>query len=118
MAFEDPRTRLAHILDAAQWIERMIADRTLENYRQDRVLRDFIERNLERISEASRHLPESMKARFPGLPWRDIAALGNRLRHAYDSINDDIIWNIATQKLPALRAAVEKMLRESGGAGP
>jgi uncharacterized protein with HEPN domain len=114
MAFDDPRTRLAHILDATQWIERMIAGRSSESYRRDRVLRDFVEPNIERISEASRHLPDEMKAEHPHLPWHDIAAIGNRLRHAYDTINDDTIWSIVTLELPALRVATERMLRRYG----
>jgi uncharacterized protein with HEPN domain len=114
MAFQDPRTRLAHILDAVKWIERMTAGRSREDYRRDRVLRDFVERNPERISEASRHLPEQLKAEHPRLLWHDIAAIGNRPRHGYDSIDDDTLWSVVTLELPTLRAATEQMLRRYG----
>jgi len=43
--------------------------------------RMIAERALEIISEASRRLPDDMKASQPHIPWRDIAAIGNHLRH-------------------------------------
>jgi uncharacterized protein with HEPN domain len=36
------------------------------------------------------------------------------LRHAYDQIIDDRIWQIVTTDLPPLKAAVEAMLRSTG----
>lgn len=50
------------------------------------MLRDAIERNIERISEASRRLPDDLKAGYPSIPWRDIAGIGNVLRHGYDAV--------------------------------
>jgi uncharacterized protein with HEPN domain len=79
------------------------------------VTRDVVERNLERISEASRHIPEDLKARHPSIGWRLIADLGNVLRHAYDQIEDERIWQIVSQDLAPLKAAVEAMLREAEG---
>jgi uncharacterized protein with HEPN domain len=38
-------------------------------------------RSLEIISEASRRLSDELKARHPGIPWREMAAAGNFYRH-------------------------------------
>jgi uncharacterized protein with HEPN domain len=38
---------------------------------------------LEIISEASRHIPDDLKELAPDIPWRQIAAIGNLLRHEY-----------------------------------
>jgi uncharacterized protein with HEPN domain len=40
-----------------------------------------VTRCLEIISEASRRLPESLKARHPEIPWKQIAGAGNVYRH-------------------------------------
>lgn len=45
--------------------------------------RDIVERNLEVISEASRRLPDDLKATQSHVDWRVLADLGNVLRHAY-----------------------------------
>jgi uncharacterized protein with HEPN domain len=40
-----------------------------------------VERGLEIISEASRHVPPDLQAPETEIPWRQIAAIGNLLRH-------------------------------------
>jgi uncharacterized protein with HEPN domain len=43
-----------------------------------------VTRCLEIISEASRRLPEELKARHPAIAWRQMAAAGNVYRHNYE----------------------------------
>jgi uncharacterized protein with HEPN domain len=54
--------------------------------------------------------PEDLKARHPSISWRLVADLGNVLRHAYDQVVDERIWQIVSQDLGPLKAAVEAML--------
>ena len=110
--------RLRHVLAAIARIEARTAGKTFEDYAADWVTCDVVERNLERISEASRHIPDDLKARHPAIRWRPMSDLGNVLRHAYDQVADARIWQIVTDDLPPLKAAVEAMLREvEGGEG-
>lgn len=46
-----------------------------------------ITRSLEIISEASRRLPDELKARHPSIGWRDMAAAGNIYRHEYEDVS-------------------------------
>jgi uncharacterized protein with HEPN domain len=48
----------------------------------------------------------------PGIPWRDIAGIGNILRHGYDSLDHAVIWGVVEAHLPPLKVAIEAMLRE------
>ena len=86
MPFRDPRSRLVDIADAIGWLHEVLRGKQLADYRGDRALRDIAERNHEKCSEASRHLPPEMKAAHLLIPWPQIAALGNRLRHGDDAI--------------------------------
>jgi uncharacterized protein with HEPN domain len=70
------------------------------------VLKRGIERGIEIVSEASRRIPDALKADHPGVPWKDVAAIGNVLRHEYNRVSDRAIWNAATQHLAALRRAI------------
>jgi uncharacterized protein with HEPN domain len=76
------------------------------------MLRDAVERNVERISEASRHIPSKFKRNHTEIPWRKVAGIGNILRHAYPIVDDSLIWEVVIRDLPPLKAAVEQMLRE------
>jgi uncharacterized protein with HEPN domain len=112
MADKTPRLYLEHIKEAIAIIEGRVAGKTLADLAADDILRDAIERRIEMISEASRRLPEDMKARHPEVPWHNVAGIGNVLRHEYYSVNMDIIWRIATQDLRPLAAAVDRLLAE------
>ena len=70
----------------------------------------IVERALEIISEASRHLPDALKRRHPGIPWPRIAAIGNRLRHEYDGVLPDILWKVAREDLRVLEQACQAEL--------
>lgn len=104
--------RLRHILEAIARIDSVTAGRDLAAYTADWVTRDVVERNLERISEASRHIPSEHKARHKGIPWRAVVGLGNVLRHDHPRVVDERVWKIVSDDLVPLRAAVEQMLRD------
>jgi uncharacterized protein with HEPN domain len=104
--------RLRHILDAIARIETLTLDKSFEDYAAGWVIRDAVERNLERVSEASRHVPSDLKGQHRNVPWRAVAGLGNVLRHDYPRVRDPRVWRIVSHDLAPLKAAVEAMLRE------
>jgi uncharacterized protein with HEPN domain len=63
----------------------------------------LVERGIEIISEASRHLTDEMKARHPEIPWQKVAAIGNVPRHNHENIAAPIIRKLAQADLPALQ---------------
>lgn len=70
----------------------------------------LVTRGLEIVSEASRNLPEDLKARHPELPWKKIAGIGNVLRHDYERVAAAILWKVVKDDLPALAAAIDAEL--------
>jgi uncharacterized protein with HEPN domain len=104
--------RLRHILDAIARIETLTLGKSFEDYAADWVIREAVERNLERVSEASRHVPSDLKGQHRNVPWRAVAGLGNVLRHDYPRVRDPRVWRIVSHDLAPLKAAVEAMLRE------
>lgn len=67
-------------------------------------------RALEIISEASRRLPDDMKARHPHITWRDMRDAGNLYRHDYDDVSPTLVWKTVGESLPLLLIAVEAEL--------
>jgi uncharacterized protein with HEPN domain len=106
--------RLRHVLDAINDINQILEGKSWDEFAADRFLRAATERFLEIISEASRRIPEDVKARQTEIPWQRVADLGNRLRHAYHDTDPDIIWSIAKNDLAPLQAFAEKVTREEG----
>src|ERR1035441_3922403 len=108
---EKPARRLEDIVENAQAAIRYTAGMDEAAFEENRLVYDAVERCLERISEAAAKLGELAPVLVPDQPWRDIRALGNRLRHDYDDISQDRLWDIVQKDLPSLSAACEDALR-------
>lgn len=104
--------RLVHVLTAIEDVRVMLSGRTLAQFTADRALRMAVERAFEIMSEASRHIPDEMKAREQGIAWRKLADLGNRLRHAYHRVDPNILWDIANNDLEPLKRFVDRIVQE------
>jgi uncharacterized protein with HEPN domain len=89
-----PALRLEDIVDNGRAIQRYVAGMDLAAFEQDRKTYDAIERCLERISEAAAKLGDLAPKLMPDQPWQRIRALGNRLRHEYDSLRADRLWDM------------------------
>lgn len=100
---------LAEIIAAIDGIESAMAGKTLDDFKVDWLLRHGVQRGIEIISEASRHIPDAMLASAPDIPWKQIRGIGNILRHEYHRIADQIVWTVAVDSLPPLRIAIEKI---------
>jgi uncharacterized protein with HEPN domain len=66
-----------------------------------------VTRCLEIISEASRRLPDDLKARHPTIAWKQMAAAGNVYRHDYEDVAAQFVWDTVQRALPSLREVVE-----------
>ena len=87
--------RLADVIEAIERIRRVLDGVTLEAFEQNWEKRWLVERGIEIISEASRHLTDDIKERRTEIPWPKVAGVGNVLRHAYDHVAPDVLWKLA-----------------------
>ena len=102
MIASSPEPRLKDIVEAIGYIRSDMENTTLESFAGDRRKRWQVERGLEIVSEASRHLPEDIKARHPEIPWRKVAGIGNVLRHEYTRVAADALWRLVRDDLTVL----------------
>jgi uncharacterized protein with HEPN domain len=81
-------------------------------YRLDAKCRAAVERKFEIIGEACTRLrdrfPESYSKIDSG---PQIVGFRNRLIHGYDNVDDAIVWDIVTRKLPELTVQVEALMK-------
>jgi uncharacterized protein with HEPN domain len=106
----DPAGCLRDIIENANRIEDYLAGRDRQAFEGDGMLRDAVERCLERICEAAHRLGADAAVLMPDQPWAEIRGMGNRLRHAYDRISLDVLWNSVRFDLPGLVSDVRRAL--------
>ena len=102
--------RLTDIIEAIELINAEMAGISLRAFEPDKRKRWIVERGIEIISEASRHLGDELKARHPEIPWHKVAGIGNVLRHDYQRVAHDVLWNVVNNDLSALESVCREEL--------
>ncbi len=92
--------------------ESFVAAVRYETFKDDTLRLYAVIRCLEVISEASRRLPDDLKARHPEIPWKEMAGAGNIYRHEYEAVAAPRVWRTVRDSLPPLRAAVTRELSQ------
>jgi uncharacterized protein with HEPN domain len=75
---------------------------TLDAYLADKRTRYAVMRAYEIMGEAVRHLTEDLKAANPDIPWATMAAVRNRIVHAYFGIDDTILFTTIAAEVTVL----------------
>jgi uncharacterized protein with HEPN domain len=69
-------------------------------------------RNLEIVGEATKNISTSFRKRYPNIPWKQMAALRDRLIHHYFGVNLDIVWDVITEELPKVADQIEAVRKD------
>ncbi|MEO0640147.1 MAG: DUF86 domain-containing protein [Bacteroidota bacterium] len=113
------RDYLAFIEDMIESIDKILKYiDTVEGYedflKNDMVI-DAVTRNYEIIGEASNQVPQTIKDKYPELPWRQMYGLRNFAVHEYHVIDSRILWEIAEDHLPENKRQLQKLLMMERG---
>jgi uncharacterized protein with HEPN domain len=84
-----------------------------EEFLHDYKTQDAVIRNIEILGEAAKLLSNETKAKYPKVPWKEIAGTRDRLIHDYFGVNIDIIWNIAKTEIPEVDPIVKTKVSKS-----
>jgi uncharacterized protein with HEPN domain len=77
MHSEAELSALRDILHNIDLAERFTREHTFESFQSDELHLYAVTRCLEIISEASRRLSDELKARHPGITWKDMVGAGS-----------------------------------------
>ena len=102
-------TVINEMIDHIDYVSTKLKHSNLANFQVDRDIRQIVERSLEIISEAARHLPSELKKANSEIPWRQVEDFGNILRHVYFDVDSEVVWEIATRQLAPLKQVLLAM---------
>jgi uncharacterized protein with HEPN domain len=82
---------------------------TFEQFVADEKTLDAVLRNLAIIGEAVKQLPQDVRELCPEVEWRKIARFRDVVIHRYFSVDEQIVWDIVANEVPALLEQLGKM---------
>jgi Uncharacterized conserved protein len=85
---------------------------TYEDFLKDDKTVSACIREIEVIGEASKQIPKEVTEKFDALPWSLMAKMRDKLIHWYFEIDEEIIWNVAVDKLPPIKKQIDAIIKQ------
>ncbi len=103
---------LEDISDRIEKINSFVNGMTFEDFKQDDKTVSACIREIEVIGEATKQIPKEITSQFNELPWSLMAKMRDKLIHWYFDIDEEIVWNVATQKLPQIKEQIDEIIKK------
>ena len=103
---------LRDILEAMDKAEEFIGSLDLRAFKKDDKTAFAVIRSLEIIGEASKKIPANPRRRFPGIPWKSLAGMRDKLIHDYVGVSLEVVWRTVKEDIPAVRPMLVDMLEK------
>lgn len=103
----DDAVYLEHIRDSISRIVKYIQGVDEEGFMANDQLQDATIRQLQIIGEAAKRLSDETISRYPGVEWKDIAGMRDKLVHDYFGVDLAAVWDTVVLDLPKLKSELE-----------
>jgi uncharacterized protein with HEPN domain len=108
MVEREYRDFIIDMIEAADMVASFIQGMTKEQFLADKKTQFAVVRALEIIGEAAKKVPDSIRSRYPDLPWREISGMRDKLIHDYFGVNNEVVWKTAVEDVPEIAANLKR----------
>ena len=107
---KDSFVYLRHILDAIHRVEEYTKGIDYKNFMDNNLLQAGVMREIEIMGEATKKLANELKEKYPGIPWKRMAGMRDKLIHDYFGVDLDAVWDTIEKDIPLLKNKLEAMV--------
>jgi len=108
MVEREYRDFIIDMIEAADMVASFIQGMNKEQFLADKKTQFAVVRALEIIGEAAKKVPDSIRSRYPDLPWREISGMRDKLIHDYFGVNNEVVWKTAVEDVPEIAANLKR----------
>src|SRR5208283_1021609 len=99
---KDDLVYVGHMLDMARKAQGKTQGISRRQYDADENLRIALAHIIQVIGEAARKVSQEYRDAHPEISWKAIVGMRHKVVHDYLNIDEDIVWQTASQELPIL----------------
>ena len=107
--WRDPAT-LLDIAKAIGLIQEFIQGMDRKGFLADRKTQGAVLYQITILGEAVKRLSAEFRESHAHIPWRKIGDMRNTLVHAYDDVKLEVVWKVAEEDIPQLKAWIDPLL--------
>ena len=104
--------RIQDILDSTCTIRDCTAGLSFETFCENKVIVKAVLYDYMIIGEASKHIPEDRKKRYPEIPWLLMGDMRNVVTHEYFQVRLKLIWQGINNDIPLLIEQLQNLLEK------
>ena len=104
---------LDDLIDSAEKIGRFVTGRTFETFSSDEAAFDAVLFNQQVIGEAVKKLPAEARSAISEADISGPARLRDLIAHHYFALDAEIIWEVATMRVPRLLVQAHKLREQA-----
>lgn len=112
MSERDWRLFLKDIRDSSARVIDYAGSMSREDFFQDAKTVDAVMRNLAIIGEAAKKIPAAVRRQYPEVAWKKMAGLRDIVVHDYFGIDEDIIWDVVSGRIPELKGHLDAIVTD------
>lgn len=106
------RLYLKDIFEAIVAVQSFIEGMDFNVFVEDDKTTSAVVRKLQIIGEAAKNVPETIRQKYPQVPWRNMAGMRDRIIHAYFAVDYVVVWDTLKVDIPQLQPIIQQILED------
>lgn len=109
----DESVFLNHILEQTELIMDILSQITWDEFEASKIYQHTFVRAMEIIGEASKHISDETRLKYPMIHFKEMAGLRDRLIHGYFTVDPIRVFEIAENDIPEVNRQLKAILKKS-----
>jgi uncharacterized protein with HEPN domain len=98
------------MLDMSNKAVKLTSGKDRLDYNRDETLQLALTHIIQILGEAAQHVSDMFRAAHPEVPWHEIIGMRHRIVHDYMNVDEDVIWEVIQQDIPALIEVLRRIV--------
>ena len=110
---KDNLVYIAHIKTCIDKIQSYTLNMSKDEFLDNSLVSDAVIRNFEIIGEATKHLSEDFKQKYPAIEWKKMAGMRDKLIHDYIGVDLWAVWAVVDAIIPLFAIQIQEILNQN-----
>ena len=106
---------LKDISEAMEAIEKFVEGVDFDNFQKNDMVSSAVIRKFEIIGEAAKKVPDTIRNKYPEIPWKEMSGMRDRLIHFYFGVKYSLVWQTIKDVIPLIKPRILKIIEETKG---